>query len=76
MKNGDKPANAFDMTCHESGMGLTKREMIAMHISGHVMQSLNAGALSGEWEYSSWQQLAEQSVQYADALLEELEKQQ
>lgn len=54
--------------------GLTKREMFAMHMSGHILASLNYGAANGEWSYPSFEELANQAVQYADALLKELEE--
>lgn len=85
MKNANMPA--MPQSCTEMGypcnwgngesqvpMGLTKREMIAMHMSGHILTSLNHGAANGEWSYPSFEELANQSVQYADALLKELEK--
>ncbi|AUR92732.1 hypothetical protein NVP1176O_30 [Vibrio phage 1.176.O._10N.261.55.F5] len=88
MKNKDMPAmptDSFDMHSErddgldESGRykisnGLTKREMITMHVACSVMTSLNDGAHRCEWDYPSFEELAEQSVQYADALLKELEK--
>jgi len=80
MKNADAPA--MPQSASELGYcvsddvpkGLTKREMIAMHMSGHILASLNYGAGNGEWSYPSFEELANQSVQYADALLNELEK--
>lgn len=82
MKNSDMPA--MPITNHELACaigdgdnkygGLTKREMLAMHVSGHVMTSLNNGASNGEWEYPSFEVLAQQTVAFADALLRELDK--
>ncbi|AUR86120.1 hypothetical protein NVP1082O_31 [Vibrio phage 1.082.O._10N.261.49.E4] len=86
MNNKDMPAMPMFNECgaalHHSNAGLregvtsglTKREMITMHVACSVMTSLNDGAHRGEWDYLSFEELAEQSVQYADALLRELEK--
>ncbi|AUR97468.1 coil containing protein [Vibrio phage 1.239.O._10N.261.52.F6] len=79
MKNKDMPAmpielSGFGQFKPEAHIGLTKREMITMHVACSVMTSLNDGAHRCEWDYPSFEELAEQSVQYADALLKELEK--
>lgn len=80
MINGNKPAmpiNTFEkdgavsISTNEH-TGLTKREMIAMHIEGHTMVSLNDLASKGEWDYPDFEVLAKQTVQFADSLLKEL----
>jgi hypothetical protein len=75
MKNSDKPAMPMDGEFYidpykpekgtECYLGLTKREMFAMH----AMQ-----ALATNTGYHKWDLLAEDAVAIADALLKELEK--
>ena len=74
MKNSDKSAmpnqalGADGLPTHEAEFGLTKREMMAMHIL--------SGLLS-DYEFDVTRQMAaEIAVQQADALLAELEKSQ
>ena len=70
MKNADSPAtacefNGFGQYAPEAYYGLTKREMFAMH----AMQALatNSG-------YGTWEDMANDAVNIADALLAELER--
>ena len=70
MKNSDMPAmpielSGFGMYAPEAHHGLTKREMFAMA----AMQGLCAH--SGD--YHKFEHLASDAVNYADALLAELE---
>ncbi|AUR88512.1 hypothetical protein NVP1115B_37 [Vibrio phage 1.115.B._10N.222.49.B11] len=70
MKNKDMPAmpielSGFGQFKPEAHIGLTKREMIAMH----ALQGL--ASYGG---YCSMEYAAEDAVKYADALLKELEK--
>ncbi|AUR96630.1 hypothetical protein NVP1228O_36 [Vibrio phage 1.228.O._10N.261.49.C1] len=70
MKNKDMPAmpielSGFGQFKPEAHIGLTKREMIAMH----ALQGLVSYG-----GYSSMKYAAEDAVKYADALLKELEK--
>ena len=71
MKNADMPAMPLEVTDEVSSRwwgGLTKREMMAMHIL--------SGLLS-DYEFDVTRQMAaEIAVQQADALLAELEKSQ
>lgn len=75
MKNADKPAmpiefNGFGQYQPEAHAGLTKREMFAMH----AMQGLCSSANSdGEWSHDA-KLAASVAVEYADALLAELER--
>ena len=71
MKNGYMPANAFDMDCDKAGMGLTKREMIAMHIMAQTCWNTTDMNNPQHYNYA-----AESAVKMTDALLKELEKQQ
>ena len=70
-KNGDKAATPFQpcgpdgLPTHEAEFGLTKREMMAMA----AMQGLCAH--SGD--YHTFADMASDAVNYADALLAELE---
>lgn len=83
MKNADMPAmpskaeisntdEAFAYQCDHGSKfqfpGLTKREIFAMH----AMQACR----SRDSDYFSWQDLANDAVEIADALLAELEKKQ
>lgn len=91
MRNADKPAMPIDgefwidSTQPELGLesyhGLTKREMFAMHAmqgilsnSGGVIQGNNYSGTG--WCNSDANGLAKWSLECADALLAELEKQQ
>ena len=73
IKNADKPAmpqndaiisnvNILPVDC----LGLTKREMFAMHFM--------AANRSRNSDYASWADMALDSIEMADALLKELEK--
>ena len=79
MKNGDMPAmpielNGFGQYAPEAFVGLTKREMFAMHFMGHLCD-VYWGTVS---EYDSGKQLiecqAETAIEMADILLAKLEK--
>ena len=75
MKNADKPAmptpymdqnsNGGALYCDDTG--LTKREMFAMHIAGHMVSRT-----AGYDEYVKSKMKT--AVEYANALLAELEK--
>ena len=79
MNNSDMPAAPtfthdvkLDMPLHKTDKsGLTKREMFAMH----AMHGYIAGRFAGGMYRLSADEVAEESVCYADALLAELEKQ-
>ena len=72
-KNGDMPAMPQDRgiwvdgigECPTLATGLTKREMIAMH-----MMAANRSRSSN---YSSWADMATDAIEMTDALLAELE---
>ena len=72
IKNGDKAAIPFQscgpdgLPSYEAEFGLTKREMIAMH-----MMAANRSRHS---TYPSWESMASDAVEAADALLAELER--
>ena len=79
MKNADLPAmpielNGFGQYAPEAFVGLTKREMFAMHFMGHLCD-VYLGTVS---EYDSGKQLiecqAETAIEMADILLSKLEK--
>lgn len=81
-KNADKTANAFQEvtgliggvpTGYRIHTGLTKRETFVMHIAGHMMESLNQGAYLGEWDYPSFDELADQAIEFTDKIFEKLE---
>ena len=70
MKNADMPAMPLPLGTETEKwcQGLTKREMVAMHI---------LGGLLSDYEFDVTRQMAaEIAVQQADALLAELEKSQ
>ena len=70
-KNGDMPAMPFQqhgphgLPTHEAKPGLSKREMMAMH-----MMAANRSRSSN---YSSWADMATDAIGMTDALLAELE---
>ena len=72
IKNGDKAAMPFQpcgpdgLPSHEAEFGLTKREMMAMH-----MMAANRSRGS---DYMSWADMATDAIEMADALLAELER--
>ena len=75
IKNGDMPAMPFEEVLSRQGgatnkwanhQGLTKREMMAMH-----MMAANRSRHS---TYPSWESMASDAVEAADALLAELER--
>ena len=73
IKNGDMPAmpvDRCDADAIESGIQvfsvITKREMMAMH-----MMAANRSRYSA---YTSWESMASDAVEAADALLAELER--
>ena len=71
MKNADIPAMPIEIDGHgqyapEAHTGLTKREMFAMHF----MASCRVGR-----NYSSWEGMANDAIDMADALLLALEQQ-
>lgn len=78
MKNADKPAmpielNGFGQFAPEAHTGLTKREMFAMHAMQGFLSDADYADLyetAPEWRKN----IAEASVEFADALLKELEK--
>ena len=84
MKNADLPAmpqaltmnneegyTTSDFYGHSRFNGLTKREMFAMH----AMQGLLANSYGNSWSAEQIvSMLSKQSVEFADALLGELEK--
>ena len=74
-KNGDMPAMPFEAVMTRSNgnttawtnyTGLTKREMMAMHMM--------AANRSRQSSYRSWEAMATDAVEAADALLAELER--
>ena len=70
-KNGDMPAMPFQqhgphgLPTHEAKPGLSKREMMAMH-----MMAANRSRGS---DYMSWEDMAADAIEMTDALLAELE---
>ena len=72
IKNGDKAAIPFQpcgpdgLPSDEAEFGLTKREMMAMH-----MMAANRSRGS---DYMSWADMATDAIEMADALLAELER--
>ena len=73
MKNGDMPAmpvDRCDADALEAGIqvfsGMTKREMMAMHMM--------AANRSRQSSYRSWEAMATDAVEAADALLADLER--
>ena len=72
MKNSDMPAMPCQplgqdgMPSHEMTYGLTKRELMAMHMM--------AAGLSRNSYYHSWADMAQDAIDMADALLEKLEQ--
>ena len=72
IKNGDKSAmpnqaiGTDGLPTHEAEFGLTKREMMAMHMM--------AASRSRSSNYSSWVDMATDAIEMTDALLAELEK--
>jgi hypothetical protein len=89
MKNADMPAmpQSFAMTEQECGttvshmandelpmnIGLTKREMFAMHALSSVLDMYNPYE-QGNFDSSDYDQAAKHAAGLADALLKELEK--
>ena len=80
MENSNKPAfsgDAFisDITGHKESVGLTKREYFAAFAMQGLLSSGSVmGILSGNNGMAVPNLIAEYSVQYADALLAELDK--
>lgn len=75
MKNANEPAmpiefNGFGQHAPEAHSGLTKREMFAMH----AMQGLLSADYQNGSEKLNSEDVASMSIDYADALLAELEK--
>jgi len=75
MKNADMPAMPFEEVRNRieghphnwtNHKGMTKREMIAMHMMAHLMP---------DQSFSMYDEQAKYAVMAADALLAELEKQ-
>ena len=73
MKNGDIPAmpvDRCDADAHEAGIqvfsGMTKREMMAM--------AAMRGLCAHSGDYHTFANMASDAVNYADALLAELER--
>ena len=68
IKNGDMPAMPITYEqAHDADMqGLTKREMMAMHM-------MAANRARGT-NYQTWEMMAADAVESADALLAELER--
>ena len=67
MKNADMPAIPLPLGAEttEGCQGLTKREMMAMHMMAHLMPDQN---------FESYASQAKSAVMAADALLAELER--
>ena len=86
MKNADMPATPLvnengaphfigDLAITpENCVGLTKREMFAMHALPSVIKWLDCGVERGEWNDWNFEDAASHAVIAADALLKELEK--
>ena len=77
-KNGDMPAMPFEAVMARSNgnttgwtnyTGLTKREMMAMHILPSLI-----GAYDVDWVATQGEAVARDAVMYADLLLGELER--
>ena len=72
IKNADMPAmpsqalGTDGLPTHEAEFGLTKREMMAMHMM--------AASRSRSSNYSSWVDMATDAIEMTDALLAELER--
>ena len=68
IKNGDMPAmpTSIEHEYSEFRQGMSKRETIAMH-----MMAANRSRYSA---YTSWESMASDAVEAADALLAELER--
>ncbi len=81
MKNADKPAMPTpkglldDLThqCVTESLGLTKREMFAMHALSSVLDMYNPYE-DGSFDSSNYEQTIKHAVGIADALLAELDK--
>ena len=67
MNNGDMPASPMIIEGLDSCSGLTKREYFA----GLAMQGMLS---SSDYATSTWNTVAIEAVEVADALLKELEK--
>lgn len=73
-KNGDMPAmptfdydvRSNDVVQFTDSAGLTKREMMAMHMM--------AACRSRNSDYRSWDDMAKDAIEITDALLAELER--
>lgn len=87
MKNGDKPAYPTEWAVYtkesiEPESGLTKREIMAMAAMQGFITALHQSSNSAKSLYevatesgkTTWDLIAEKSVDHADALLAELEK--
>ena len=68
IKNGDRPAMpiTYEQATDADMWGLSKREMMAMH-----MMAANRARGS---DYQTWELMAQDAVEAADALLSELER--
>ena len=72
MKNSDMPAMPCQplgqdgMPSYEMTYGLTKRELMAMHMM--------AANMSRNRNYYSWEDMADDAIDMTDALLEKLEQ--
>lgn len=70
IKNGDKAATPFQpsgpdgLPTHEPEFGLTKREIMAMHMMAHLMPIES---------FTSYEDQASHAIKAVDALLAELE---
>lgn len=82
MKNADKPAAPFQEvtgmvggvpTGYKNHIGITKREMFAMHALHNVLDQFNPYEY-GQFDSSDYEKTAKACVGLADALLAELEK--
>ena len=73
MKNSDKSAmpnqalGTDGLPTHEAEFGLTKREMMAMHVMASIATTVG---------YQNYGQMAQDAIAATDALLAELEKSQ
>ena len=71
IKNGDRPAMpiTYEQATDADMWGLSKREMMAMHILPALI-----GAYDVDWVATQGEAVARDAVIYADALLAELER--
>lgn len=77
MKNADMPAMPIHCTnSDEACYGMTKRETMAMNAMRGYMSVMAWSDGNGSGVTPSYEEVAKEAVEYADALLAELDKTQ